>query len=283
MLIFASLQISPSEETDDVRKVNEQGGSRIVVEGGQLLMDYVRRLMRPQRLTSPSGAGYTLPTLAQVAPRALHVRILLIVACCFGFPLISCTSPRAGQAPNVATPPTPVATAPVREVRPRSLPSFCGTPDPNVDFYTVIQTNTAVPPHAVFCGNYAKSPIPAEVQAGKRPPMTPPGDSPTGLPFQKRCGPGEAAPAGSYAQGCCVGHAYDSDCSVAPNTCRVPATEKVEIRGNVVGFEAYTDTSHGAHNQEYNFDVLLDLNWDRDPCLPDGVTTINSLEASRMP
>jgi hypothetical protein len=115
--------------------------------------------------------------------------------------------------------------------------------------------------------------------------MTPPGDSPTGLPFQKRCGPGEAAPAGSYAQGCCVGHAYDSDCSVSPNTCRVPATEKVEIRGKVFGDPehtqdlGYTDTSHGAHNQEYNLLVALDLNWDRDPCLPSGITTINSLGA----
>ena len=109
--------------------------------------------------------------------------------------------------------------------------------------------------------------------------MTPPGDSPTGLPYQKRCGPGEAAPAGSYVQGCCVGHAYDSDCSAAPNTCRVPATEKVEIRGTVFGDpERYTDTSHGARNQEYNFYVKLDLNWDRDPCLPDGITVINSLE-----
>jgi hypothetical protein len=164
-------------------------------------------------------------------------------------------------------------------VRPASLPTFCGKPDPKVDFYTAIQTDTLVPPHAVFCGNYAKSPIPAEVMMGKTPPMTPPGDSPTGLPYQKRCGPGEAAAAGTYVQGCCVGHAYDSDCNVAPNTCRVPATEKTEIRGTVVGLERYTDTSQGARNQEYNFDVLLDLNWDRDPCLPSDVMTINSLDA----
>ena len=202
-----------------------------------------------------------------------RVRIAPTVACLCWFLLVAaCTSPRSGRAPQIATPPSP-------DMHRLSLPSFCGTPDPNVDFYTVVQTKTEVPPHAVFCGNYAKSPIPAEVMKGKRPPMTPPGDSPTGLPYQKRCGPGEGAPAGSYVQGCCVSHAYDSDCSVAPNTCRVPATEKVEIRGTVAGLDRYTDTSHGAHNQEYNFDVLLDLNWDRDPCLPDGITIINSLDA----
>lgn len=200
-------------------------------------------------------------------------RVLIpILACLCCLLLAGCTSQRSARVSQIANPPSP-------EVHPLSLPSSCDTPDPNVDFYKVVQTNTPVPPHAVFCGNYAKSPIPAEVLAGKSPPMTPPGDSPTGLPYQKRCGPGEGAPAGSYVQGCCVSHAYDSDCSVAPNTCRVPATEKVEIRGTVVGIERYTDTSHGAHNQEYNFDVLLDLNWDKDPCLPDGITTINSLDA----
>jgi len=233
----------------------------------------VTRLIGPRRVTRTARAGHACPSLAQVALSALRRRVVPIVACLCWFLLVACTSPRSSRPPHIVPAPSP-------DVHALSLPSFCGTPDPNVDFYTVVQTNTPVPPHAVFCGNYAKSPIPGEVMAGKTPPMTPPGDSPTGLPYQKRCGPGEAAPAGSYVQGCCVSHAYDSDCSVAPNTCRVPATEKVEIRGFVFGDpERYTDTSGGAHNQEYNFDVLLDLNWDRDPCLPDGITTINSLDA----
>jgi hypothetical protein len=153
----------------------------------------------------------------------------------------------------------------------------CGTP------LLSATTNTQTPASWAICGNTVKRPRPPDATCGSiTNGATPPGPSPG-----RNCSRSDPK--------CCLSKAQKTDGS---NVSAVSAREQVEMRGWVTSIaqrecanscragiddcQGYGDCDNNMCGQgigeEYRFDIAIDLDWDKSPCLPASVMTINSLD-----